>query len=322
MAPTPPPLHARDSPGHPPTDENWTTAYVVIVLVPVAFIIIAVISILFGRWKRKRRAGGGGDAARADGQQPGDVEMDRLRRHHERTWFPWREAIDETETEAKDEGEARGAAADTETPRTTARAGIVASPSSSTPPTRTLTPVARPEWNVNARLAKKLSDKLQAGGGGGRSGGDGGRARETDVADMDADESVSHVSDAPSSVITQWPELLKPEPEPKPEPAPRVRRPSPGPFCHGYGARRDSGDRDGDIEMARIQTEGMVDVDLGDGPQERESLDVEKERAVWRERLRTLTRDDDLPPPGHPPAQGNRRRASRRGLAKFFRPLV
>lgn len=78
-------------------------------------------------------------------------------------------------------------------------------------------------------------------------------------------------------------------------------------------------------EGNHIQTEGMAEVDLGEADladgidqEERERQETERQRAIWRERIKGLTRDDDLLPLVRQDAKESKGRSPGRKIAKVF----
>ena len=309
------PTPSNNTHHHSRRSENWAPAYIFIGVIPVAFVVAAVASVFLRHWQKKRRAAGG--RPREDGQQPQDIELAqlaRLRRH----WFPWREALQEVQ------------------------GGNV--PSSSSAPdavtvdqfTQQKVSGERPRsMGVNPRLADKLAAKFE-----GRGGVWGSSAVEPTV----AGPSRSHDDDVDTrSSVTQWPRpgltlesAKKSESAPGPKPEPRDRVPHSHSYCHGYGVRRENDedkeryaelDRERNDEMNHtqtegnhIQTEGMAEVDLADGidQEERERQENERQRAIWRERIKGLTRDDDLLPLVRQGAKESKGRSPGRKIAKVF----
>lgn len=316
MSKLPPP---SNSPNHVRRSENWAPAYIFIGMIPVVFVVAAVASVLLRWWQKKRRAAGG--RPREDGQQPQDIELAQLA-HLRRHWFPWREALQEIE----------GSNVPSSSPATAVTAGQF-----------TQQPVAaeRPrQMDVNPRLANKLAAKFEGRGGvWGSSAVEPTVAGPSGVRDDDIDT---------QSSVTQWPapglsleSAQKSESAPEPKPELTARVPYSHSFCHGYGVRRESDEdkeqyaeldrerndeiNDTQTEGNHIQTEGMAEVDLGEADladgidqEERQRQENERQRAIWRERIKSLTRDDDLLPLVRQDAQESKGRSPGRKLTKMF----
>ena len=290
---------APDSPDHPPTSENWTPAYVIVGLVPLVFAAVATASVLLTKRRRRRRLQ---QQQQQNGQQGGDVELAHLRRH-EHAWFPWREAVAQTEElfpppPANETAVAAAAAA----PGADGGTAAITPPRPSAP----LAVAAPSRVFGTTRHGRKLGSTL-AGGSRGRGAG----AAAGATTGVGGSSAVSGTEGGQGQR-----RVGNPFAPPKPSP-PKPRAVSPGPFCHGYGARRAS-----DTRTEWIDAEGMEEVDLGHrvSPEEREKREREREREVWKERIRGLTRDDDIVLRGqHNTTKGQTpEQTPRRGLAKYL----
>lgn len=295
----PPVATVTGSPGHPSEEDGrWAAIYALILFVPIAFVGIAVATVLLRRWQKKRRAARGVADTQAD-----QNDTTHLHRH----WFPWRytagTAVDGADRQA------------TVTP-------AITSTSTTTIPAADM-PVNQPEqpeqqqyqeeaprlFGVNPQLARRLAARFESGGRGGS-----------------PLTSNNNHTNTTQSVVSQWP---GPEAATSPYTGGGLQgTPEQGQtgaaarqqqvFCHGYGARRDSGvnrePQEGGFEMqplrGGIQTENLDEVDLGDGAAVVNPND-EGQRAARRQYLRGLTRDDVEGPAGG-------ERPQRHGLGKFF----
>lgn len=115
--PTSPPVSVGptgDTPNHDATNEDWTAALVLVCLVPVAFIVSAVSSVIMDRLRRRGAAvsasasviantaatATAGSTSPPTGQRAGDLEMGTVSGPGSgsgRPWFPWRDAVAQSE---------------------------------------------------------------------------------------------------------------------------------------------------------------------------------------------------------------------------------